>query len=311
MSTYEIGYIIGPCINAAGRLDTAELSFNLFNENDPMKLAKIVGEMLDTNRVRQDLTARAYENAVYEVELRGSPVDRMIVLYMPGTHESICGIVAGKIKDKYSRPVIILTDAASKRLKGSGRSVEGFDLLNCVKRADKFLLKYGGHKMAVGVMLEKDNFELFRCEIIERCGIGDETITPKERIDVCLTPEDVTMDLAKELTRLEPFGRGNEKPVFALKGLLIEYASLIGAKRNVVKMKLRPVTGDAQTIDAILFGDSGLFMQKLDIVDDGSGQLICRSSPRVCVDVTFHTEINDYNGFRKVQLIIRSIRKAA
>ena len=309
LTTYEIGHIIGPCINAAGRLDSAELSYDLLTETDPDKIKKIAADILELNRTRQELTARAYEYAVTEIGDGRVHGDKIIVLYMPDTHESICGIVAGKLKDKYMRPVIVLTDTASGFLKGSGRSVEGYDLLNCVKSAIGLLVKYGGHKMAVGVMIDKHDLEALRDALNFSCDIDGEALTPKERIDLCLDPEDLSMDLIGDVARLEPFGRGNDRPVFALKDMALEYASIIGSRRNVVKMKLRRNT--SPPVDAVFFGDIGMFLHKLDLADNGDAPLVYRGSPAVILDVTFYAEINDYNGIRKIQLIVRSVRKAA
>ena len=338
LSTYEVGHIIGPCINAAGRLDSAEISYNLFIEPAPGEADKIAAEMLEYNRMRQDLTAKAFEDAAGIVETSKLHDDKVIVVYMPGTHESICGIVAGKLKDKYARPAIVLTDSASGELKGSGRSVEGYDLLDCIKTADDLWEKYGGHKMAVGVSIERVNLPELRGRLSERCALCEDEFVPKEMIDICLGTEDVTMDLVNEISRLEPFGRGNEKPVFAIKRILLEYASLIGSRRHVVKMRMRPDVGppdssrndssrqesgrqdtnragvrqwnSTTSIDAVFFGDAGVFMQKLDLSDSGDGALIGWGGRPLPVDVTFSPEINDYNGVRKVQMIVRSIRKA-
>jgi single-stranded-DNA-specific exonuclease len=172
--------------------------------------------------------------------------------------------------------------------------------------------------MAVGITVAKENLDTFRGELNLNCGIGDDALTPRERIDVCLEPDDVTMALINDIALLEPFGRSNEKPVFALKGMAVEYASLIGAKRNVIKLKLRQAAPRAenrgqygrQAIDAVFFGDTGLFLDKLNLTGDGGGSLVVRGSPRRTVDLTFHPEINDYNGVRKLQLIIRSVRNS-
>jgi single-stranded-DNA-specific exonuclease len=274
--------------------------------------------MLELNRRRQDLTALACDGAISEIGRSALFRDRIIVLYLPETHESICGIVAGKLKDKYARPVIVFTDSASGYLKGSGRSIEGFDLLGCVKAAGRLLEKYGGHKMAVGIMIESGKLPLLRAELNDKCDIDDDQLVPKERVDICVEPCDIAMELVGDISRLEPFGRGNEKPVLALKGLQIESASLIGSRRNVVKMRLRdgaprgperPVAY-RQPIEAVFFGDVGLFAEKLGLEAGPDGVLIYMGSPAVTADVTFFVEINDYNGVRKVQLIIRSIRKS-
>ena len=323
LTTYEVGHIIGPCINAAGRLDTAELSYGLFIEKDPKKLHAIASEILDLNRKRQELTSLAYEKALFEIEGEAAPApapaESILIKYMPDTHESICGIVAGKLKDKFARPAIVLTVTPSGLLKGSGRSVEGFDLLRCVKTAENLLDKFGGHKMAVGVSIKSENLAQFREILNQKCDIDSEMLTPKERIDLCLEPEDITIELGEELERLEPFGRGNEKPVFAMRGVALEYASLIGIKRNVIKMKLRKSTPRANErissyamplIDAVFFGDVNIFLKKLELTAGADDVLVCRGAPAIDLDITFYLEINEYNGTRKVQLIVRSVRKA-
>ena len=341
LTTYEIGHIIGPCINAAGRLGSAELSYDLLTESNPRKLDEIAGRLIELNSLRRDLTAQAHDKAVADISREGLSGDGIIISYVPGIHESICGIVAGILKEKYARPVLILTDSQSGVLKGSGRSVEGCDLLNCVKSVKHRLVRYGGHKMAVGVSVEPEMLRAFRGELNKTGGLPADALTPKEMIDLCLSPTDITNDLIYEASRLAPFGRGNEKPVFALKNAEIEQISLIGSRRNAVKMRVRLENSRADgrkaeigtarrrrppLIDAVYFGDVGLLLDKLELKDGGGGALTpgggraaryalrddpaSDNAPLMKVDMTFYPEFNDYNGVRRIQLVIRSVRLA-
>ena len=373
LSTFEVGHIIGPCINAAGRLDTAELSYGLFTETVPARLEQIAGEILELNRTRQELTNDAFEAAVGEIERGRMSGENVIVLYMPSVHESICGIVAGKIKDRYYRPTIVFTDSPSGFLKGSGRSVDGISLLERVNKARGLLEKAGGHKMAVGITMDKRNLAAFREIMNSGCDDMAEMFVPIERIDLCIEPSGINAALLIDIDRLKPFGRGNEKPVFAVKDLALEFASVVGSKKNVIKMKLRSgrangarggyngcgggggsggngggsgggsggngggggsggngggsgggsggngccaggyngYGGSGAVFDAVFFGDICNFFYALDLAPDKDGLLVNKNMPPVRVDLTFLPEINEYNGVRRMQLIVRSIRKAA
>ena len=305
LTTYNIGHVLGPCLNATGRLDSAELSYRLFAEQDRLRARSLALCALDLNRRRQEITAEALESACEAIAREDLDMHPVIVAYLPGMHESVAGIVAGKLKDRFARPAVVLADAAQGCLKGSGRSIEGYNLLDAVSRVGGLLVKFGGHAMAIGLTVEPCQLGLFRDELIRTCELEQEDLVPRELIDVCVEADEISADLVRDIKRLEPFGRGNMRPLLAVRGLGLDYAALIGAKRNVVKIKL---ASRDRLHDAVYFGDPDVFVRVLGLEPDDMGMLVGGAMPRLRVDVIFYPEINEYNGCRRMQLVVRSIR---
>ncbi|MDR3119830.1 MAG: single-stranded-DNA-specific exonuclease RecJ, partial [Clostridiales bacterium] len=277
LTSYGIGHILGPCINAAGRLDSAELSYRLFAERDHAAAREIAISLLELNRKRQEITSEALEAAIRAIEEQRLFEDSVVVLYMPRTHESISGIVAGKLKDKYARPVIVLTDSKDGLLKGSGRSVDGYNLLEGVSRVRGLLHKFGGHSMAVGISVCREALPELRLELNRKCGIASGDLVPKEVVDLCVNAEEVSFGLICDVRRLEPFGRGNLKPLFALRGVTLESAVLIGSRRSVIRMRLRSVRD--RYMEAVFFGEVGVFAKVLGLTALEDGTLVAADIP--------------------------------
>jgi single-stranded-DNA-specific exonuclease len=282
-------------------------------EKDPAEISRIVSNLVDLNRTRQNITNSALQEAVAligGVDDDTARINDIIVIHMPNTHESVAGIVAGKLKDKYARPVIVITGSSEHLVKGSGRSVEGYNLFSAILKVRRLLVKYGGHPMAVGITLEKSMIPEFRNRLSKDSGLSPDLLTPKERIDLCVNASEVSFDLINDIARLEPFGRSNPKPTLAMKNLLIEQGALLGTRRNIVRFRLRTPGGGKRLWDAVYFGDSKTIMKKLDLRADDDGNLLGsqRAPGQLYVDIIFHPEINEYNGTVRIQLFLKSVR---
>ena len=256
VSAYHIGFVIGPCLNASGRLHTASLALKLLLTEDEEEAPKIAGELVDLNASRKAMTEQGVRQAQVMIETGGYRNDRVLVLYLPECHESIAGIIAGRIRENYYRPVYVLTDS-EQGVKGSGRSIEEYDMFAHLARCADLLDRFGGHKMAAGVSLPRENVEEFRRRLNEDCGLSAEDLVEKVRIDVPMPISYVTPRLVEEFSLLEPFGKGNTKPVFAEKNVRVLSHRIVGANRNVMRLKLK--TSDQYTADAVYFGNADAF----------------------------------------------------
>lgn len=236
LGTYDYGFLIGPCINAEGRLDTAMNAFSLFAETDPEKAAQKAEAMKELNAERQELTKAGMEEA-FKIVDSSMTGDKVLVVYLPGCHESIAGIIAGKVRERYNKPSFVLTDS-NGILKGSGRSIEKYPMYDGLVKCKDLLLGFGGHPMAAGLSLNKENLEAFRTRLNETCDLTEDDFIPKIMIDVILPVEFLTEEFIKQLSLLEPFGKGNEKPVFAQKHVRATRAEIIGKNKNVLRLTL-------------------------------------------------------------------------
>lgn len=289
ISAYHVGFVLGPCINASGRLDTASRSLQLLCEKDMDTAAKLAGDLAALNESRKALTEQGKEEAIWQVENTPVGQDRVLVLYLPDCHESLAGIIAGRIREKYYKPVFVLTKS-EHGVKGSGRSVEAYSMFEELVRCSELLDQFGGHPMAAGLSLEEKNVEEFRKKINENCTLTESDLTPKIVIDAAMPFSYITKELIGQLSLLEPFGKGNTKPLFAQKGLRVLEPRIFGKNRNVVKMKLMDSEGFA--VEAVCFGEADKFMEFAD--------------KKGCISVTYYPEINRYQGREKLQIIIQN-----
>ena len=290
ITAYQIGFVLGPCLNAAGRLESADQALRLFLTEDPEEAREIAGHLRLLNEQRREMTDKGVEEAIAQVEERFSS-DRVLVTYLPGCHESLAGIIAGRLREYYGKPSIVLADGETA-VKGSGRSIEKYHMFRKLSEVKDLMLKFGGHPLAAGLSLEKENIDRFRQELNERCGLTDEDLVEKIWIDVPMPMEYVRESLIAELRMLEPFGQGNDRPVFAEKDLFIRDARVLGRNRNVVRMTLTAPSGFS--FPAVLFGDGDEFMRE--------------RNGRSGMDVIYYPEINDYNGSRTIQAVIKKFR---
>ena len=253
ISSYHIGFVIGPCLNASGRLDTARKAIELMLCKNTEEAHNMARELITLNTERKQMTEDETAKAIELVEKNDMLKDRVLVIYLPDCHESIAGIIAGRIKERYYRPTFVITNA-EEGAKGSGRSIEGYNMYEEINKCKNVLTKYGGHPMAAGLSLETADIDVFRKMLNDNATLDDSDLIPKTWIDVPMPVGYASMGLVGQLKLLEPFGRGNEKPVFADRDLYVKTASIIGKNRNVLKMQLE--TKEGYIVQAVQFGIS-------------------------------------------------------
>lgn len=288
ISPYHIGFVLGPCLNASGRLDTARRALNLLCSQDKAEAARLAGDLKHLNESRKEMTAQGVEQAVQLVETTSLKDDSVLVVYLPECHESLAGIIAGRIRERYHKPSFVLT-RGEEGVKGSGRSTESYSMYEKLCECREYLTKFGGHPMAAGLSLSEENVEPFRKKMNELSGLGPDDFIEKVSIDVPMPIHYIRKDLIQEMKILEPFGKGNERPVFAQKGLRVMRSRVLGANRNVVKLTLADEAG--YTMEAVYFGDGDRFQQEI------------REKERI--SVVYYPEIDTYMGREKLQIVIR------
>lgn len=290
VSAYHIGFIIGPCLNAGGRLQTAEIALRLLLEKEEEKAKELAKELKRLNDLRKDMTVRGLEDAVCQLETTGrAERDKVLVVYLPDCHESLAGIIAGRLREKYNKPAIVLTDS-KEGLKGSGRSIPAYHMFLGLTAVKSLLGKFGGHPMAAGLSLEKKNLEAFQEALNAQCELVPDDFVKKIWIDVPMPFEYISERLVHELEMLEPFGQGNEKPLFAERNVTVRSARVLGKNRNVVKLSL--VNASGCPMEGIWFGDGVAFME-----EKGS---------RNRMNLTYYPDLNTYNGMVSLQVVIRN-----
>lgn len=307
IGAYHIGFVIGPCLNAGGRLDTAKRALELLLAETEPEAKRLAEDLKTLNDSRKDMTARAVEEAAELVENTREGKDKILLLYLPGCHESLAGIVAGRIRERYTRPVFILTDAM-QGIKGSGRSIEAYHMYEGLNQCRELLEKYGGHKLAAGLSLKKENMEPLRRMLNENCTLTEQDMAEKVSIDMELPFSCVTEKLVSELTLLEPFGKGNVKPVFAARNVSVLEGRILGKNHNVLKLRVRDSAGTS--IDAMFFGDIGDFSRYLN-EKHGTGtweRVLCGRADYAELSVTYYPGINEYMGRRTPQIVITHYR---
>lgn len=287
ISSYHIGFVIGPCLNASGRLDTARQAIELMLCKDNEKAHNMAKELIALNNERKSMTEQETQKAIELVENTGLLKDRVLVIYLKDCHESIAGIIAGRIKERYYRPTFVITNAEDGA-KGSGRSIEGYNMYEEINKCKNVLTKYGGHPMAAGLSLAISDIDIFRKMLNDNAILTDEDLIPKMWIDVPMPVSYANIRLVNQLKLLEPFGNGNEKPVFADRNLYVKTASVIGKNKNVLRCQLE--TEDGTYVPAVQFG--------INNIDD-----IPRAGMRI--SIIYYPDINTFNGIMSLQIIIK------
>ena len=287
ISSYHIGFVIGPCLNASGRLDTARQAIELMLCKDNGKAHNMAKELIALNNERKSMTEQETQKAIELVENTGLLKDRVLVIYLKDCHESIAGIIAGRIKERYYRPTFVITNAEDGA-KGSGRSIEGYNMYEEINKCKNVLTKYGGHPMAAGLSLAISDIDIFRKMLNDNAILTDEDLIPKMWIDVPMPVSYANIRLVNQLKLLEPFGKGNEKPVFADRNLYVKTASVIGKNKNVLRCQLE--TEDGTYVPAVQFG--------INNIDD-----IPRAGMRI--SIIYYPDINTFNGIMSLQIIIK------
>lgn len=289
ITAYHVGFVIGPCINASGRLDTAARSLELLladNMEDAMKLAD---DLYDLNQSRKAMTEQGKEQASQSIEENNLGKDRVLVVYLPDCHESLAGIIAGRIREAYNKPVFVLTKGADG-VKGSGRSIEAYSMYEELVKCSDLLTQFGGHPMAAGLSMEEKNVELFRRRLNDNCTLTEQDLIPKIMIDVPMPISYLSKKLTEQLKVLEPFGKGNSKPLFAQKNLRAVGIRVFGRNRNVAKMLL--IDENGIKMDAIYFGEAQEFVDFVQAHDT--------------ISVTYYPEINVFQGRENLQVVIKN-----
>lgn len=287
LNTYHIGFVIGPCINAGGRLDTAKRALELLNASNRREAVTLAADLKELNDSRKEMTEEGVEEAVRQIESSSWKDDQVLVVYLPECHESIAGIIAGRIKERYYRPTFVLTKGETG-VKGSGRSIEAYDMFAEMSRCRELFTKFGGHKLAAGLSLEEEKVEVFRKRINELADLTEEDLQMKVSIDMRLPFPYINEELIHELKILEPFGKGNGKPLFAESKLRVIQPRIFGKNRNVLKCRLEDQQGNQ--MEAVYFGEVEDCLQKME--------------KKQIMSFTYYPSINEYMGRRTIQLTI-------
>ena len=290
LSAYHIGFVIGPCLNAGGRLKSAKVALRMLLEQDLDRVSGLADELKELNDVRKDMTAKGETEAIEQVE-RFYMSDKVLVVFLPECHESLAGIIAGRLREHFHKPSFVLT-RGEQSAKGSGRSIEAYHMYQGLCEVSDLLVKFGGHPMAAGLSIEESDIDEFRRRLNENAKLTEDDFVPQIWIDVPMPFEYVNEKIVDELKGLEPFGQGNEKPLFAQKSLTIRNVRVLGKNRNVVKMNL--VTNTGHPFDGLLFADGDRFLE------EQTGQNT--------IDMIYYPDVNEYNGTRTLQAIIKNYK---
>lgn len=289
ITAYHVGFVIGPCINASGRLDTAARSLELLLEDNMEDAMKLADDLYDLNQSRKAMTEQGKGQAIQSIEENNLGKDRVLVVYLPDCHESLAGIIAGRIREAYNKPVFVLTKG-SDGVKGSGRSIEAYSMYEELVKCSDLLMQFGGHPMAAGLSMEEKNVELFRRRLNDNCTLTEQDLIPKIMIDVPMPISYLSKKLTEQLKVLEPFGKGNSKPLFAQKNLRAVGIRVFGRNRNVAKMLL--IDGNGIKMDAVYFGEAQEFVDFVQAHDT--------------ISVTYYPEINVFQGRENLQVVIKN-----
>jgi len=305
LSAYHIGFVIGPCLNASGRLDTAKRALELLCAKTKKEADVLAGDLKALNDNRKDMTAIAVEEAIEQIEESVLKNDRVLVVYLPECHESLAGIVAGRVRERFYKPTFILTKA-EEGVKGSGRSIETYHMYEELNKCKSLLTKFGGHKLAAGVSLEEENVDLLRKMLNENATLTEDDLTAKVSIDMQLPLKYISESLVDELELLEPFGKGNTKPVFVEKNIEILKGTILGKNRNVVKMQVCDEEGIS--MDAMYFGDVQQFLDYLmgKFGEQRVNQMLQGYRTGIKLAFTYYPAANEYMGRRSVQIVVQN-----
>lgn len=307
LNSYHIGFVLGPCINASGRLDTAKRALELLRAGTQKEADILAGDLKALNDSRKDMTEEAVKQAEEQVETTTISKDKVLVVYLPDCHESLAGIVAGRIRENYYKPVFVLTDA-EEGVKGSGRSIDGYHMYEELNKCKELLTKFGGHRLAAGLSLPKENVGKFREMLNKNCTLTEEEMKEKVTIDMEMPFGCVTEGLVKELELLEPFGKGNTKPVFAARDVTLLGTRILGKNRNVLKLQVQDVNGCR--IEAMLFHHAEEFLGEL---EEQYGKTEVEALLKGCgrqirISMTYYPDINEYMGKKTPQIVVTHYR---
>ncbi|MBR1693127.1 MAG: single-stranded-DNA-specific exonuclease RecJ [Lachnospiraceae bacterium] len=302
LTPYHVGFVLGPCINATGRLDVANRALQLLLTRKKAEAVRLAGELKDLNDSRKEMTRQGVEQAICCVEEQGLCKDRVLVVYLPDCHESLAGIIAGRIREKYGKPTFVLTDS-KEGVKGSGRSIEAYHMYDNMTKIKDVFDKYGGHRMAAGLSLPRERVEEFRRRINEVCTLCDEDMTEKIYIDVPMPIRYADFDMVQQLSLLEPYGNGNPKPLFAQKNIRLCSARRMGKNGSVAKFLLCDESG--YRVEGICFsGVEELFAKLVRDFSDTRVERMLAGDGDLVVSIAYYPDVNEYRQKRTLQMVI-------
>lgn len=307
LSAYHIGFVLGPCINASGRLDTAKRSLELLLERDEVKASALAGELVELNESRKYMTQQETQKALEQIEKEGREKDKVLVVYLPECHESLAGIIAGRIREAYQRPVFVLT-RGEEGVKGSGRSIEAYSMFDKMTEVAELFTKYGGHPMAAGLSMREEDIDKLREQLNQKAELSEEDMAEVVRLDAVLPMSYFTVDTIRQLSVLEPCGKSNTKPVFADRNIKITRAGIVGVNRNVLKLHLLDSMGNP--VAGVYFGEVEKFLTFLS-EKFGSEEVDAAMHGRensIQFAAVYEPAVDTYSGRESVQAIIRRFR---
>ncbi len=307
LSAYHIGFVLGPCINASGRLDTAKRSLELLLERDEVKASALAGELVELNESRKYMTQQETQKALEQIEKEGWEKDKVLVVYLPECHESLAGIIAGRIREAYQRPVFVLT-RGEEGVKGSGRSIEAYSMFDKMTEVAELFTKYGGHPMAAGLSMREEDIDKLREQLNQKAELSEEDMAEVVRLDAVLPMSYFTVDTIRQLSVLEPCGKSNTKPVFADRNIKITRAGIVGVNRNVLKLHLLDSKGNP--VAGVYFGEVEKFLTFLS-EKFGSEEVDAAMHGKensIQFAAVYEPAVDTYSGRESVQAIIRRFR---
>lgn len=307
LSAYHIGFVLGPCINASGRLDTAKRSLELLLERDEVKASALAGELVELNESRKYMTQQETQKALEQIEKEGREKDKVLVVYLPECHESLAGIIAGRIRETYQRPVFVLT-RGEEGVKGSGRSIEAYSMFDKMTEVAELFTKYGGHPMAAGLSMREEDIDTLREQLNQKAELSEEDMAEVVRLDAVLPMSYFTVDTIRQLSVLEPCGKSNTKPVFADRNIKITRAGIVGVNRNVLKLHLLDSKGNP--VAGVYFGEVEKFLTFLS-EKFGSEEVDAAMHGKensIQFAAVYEPAVDTYSGRESVQAIIRRFR---
>lgn len=307
LSAYHIGFVLGPCINASGRLDTAKRSLELLLERDEVKASALAGELVELNESRKYMTQQETQKALEQIEKEGREKDKVLVVYLPECHESLAGIIAGRIREAYQRPVFVLT-RGEEGVKGSGRSIEAYSMFDKMTEVAELFTKYGGHPMAAGLSMREEDIDKLREQLNQKAELSEEDMAEVVRLDAVLPMSYFTVDTIRQLSVLEPCGKSNTKPVFADRNIKVTRASIVGVNRNVLKLHLLDSKGNP--VAGVYFGEVEKFLTFLS-EKFGSEEVDAAMHGKensIQFAAVYEPVVDTYSGRESVQAIIRRFR---
>ncbi len=306
ITTYHAGFVIGPCLNATGRLDNAERALALFLEDDPAEALRSAQKLRELNDSRKSLTEQGVQNALIQISEKHLLDYRVMVIFLPDCHESLAGIIAGRIRERCSRPVFVLTRTENGLAKGSGRSIEAYDMFAHMTGVKECFVKFGGHKMAAGLSMREEDIPVLQDKLEETCGLSQEDLTDVIHIDMELPPSLWNFEMTEELRLLEPCGTANPRPVFAARGIRLRGVRVMGKGRNVLGFEA--VDQGGRTLSLTWFCEADVFEEKVTAARGaGAWRALQEGRADLTVSMVYHPEINEWRGRRSLRYVIRDM----